>query len=363
MLDDYPAQVKAAYLKMCSDGTVSINLKKPTPNSLRQECVVVYRRKNTLRDKDIVCTFLEIKHEDNLEPSIRQARLNKFRSVQNFLTKDIPNPRYDNIEFIAWLIDFKLDFSNQDQPDFERKNILEDEQVAPATESKVEDGMPSNQGIKKLSAENKIDEGENDGQDNKEKKTEEEEPLAVTIKGADKLRGGQYKRLYFMVAAMVLLGSGAYFAFNDKPDTNNTIQPFVSTDCMYWAGDHYELVSCNPTVGYAQHKIPFDAFEWKNLKKINCPDTLTDNDIGKVWYMKVKNDIELYTAKGRYPLDTNRVLRPLTKYMLDQYIPRKKKVAFLEWALKGISVVAIVAFLGLIWALWAKTRAKKPRLS
>ncbi len=363
MLDDYPAQVKAAYLKMCSDGTVSVNLKKPTPNSLRQESVVVYRRKNTLRDKDIVCTFLELKHEDNLEPFIRQARLNKFRAVQNFLTKDIPNPRYDNIEFIAWLIDFKLDLNGQDHLSTDKENTIQGEKpIEQATlEKDVNDELENDGSAEVYPDENKITEEVGEGQDKKE--IEKEESLELTIKKEVEYGKGKRKRIYAIAALLALFGSGAYFAFNYKPDTNNTIQPFVTTDCMYWAGDHYELVACNSAASHVQHQIPFDAFEWKYLKKINCPDTLTDNDIGKVWYMKVKNDIELYTAKGRYPLDTNRVLRPLSKYMLDQYIPRKKKVAFLEWALKGISAVAIVAFLGLIWALWARASAKKAKLS
>lgn len=364
MPEDYTAQIKAAYDKMCEQGSISPYLKKPTPSNLRRHSLNLYRTKNTLRDKGIICDFLEINlKSDDLEPIIRDAPLKKFKAVQYFFKSKTEEPRDYTIEFIAWLIDFELDLNGQDHLSTNKENTFQEEK--PIEQAKLEkdanDELQNDESAQEYPAENKINEEVGEGQDKKE--IEKEESLELTTKKEVEHGKGKRKRIYAIAALLALFGSGAYFAFNYIPDTNNTIQPFVTTDCMYWTGDHYELVACNSAAGQVQHQIPFDAFEWKYLKKINCPDTLTDNDIGKVWYMKVQNDIELYTAKGRYPLDTNRVLRPLSKYMLDQYIPRKKKVAFLEWALKGISVVAIVAFLGLVWALWARARAKKARLS
>ncbi|MEE1946345.1 hypothetical protein VRU48_14565 [Pedobacter sp. KR3-3] len=312
MLKEYKTAVLKFYEEKKENNLLRDNLKEPTRARLREESLYVFNERYLEKDGPTLKAFFDprSKYNDHVR-SIENFDGDGFKSMYDFFLNQPDIRKKENIELLAWLIDFEpRPYSNWSgeitQP--------------PQPPEPPKPPLPPRKGF----------------------------PFEIKIT--------------IVIASLLLIsGGGVYYFWNNETQQQH---PFVDqSDCMYWAGDHYELISCNPTVGHVQNKIPFDAVEWKNLKKINCPDTLTDNDIGKVWYMKVKNDIEVYTAQGRYPLDTNRVLRPLTKYMLDQYIPRKKKEAFLEWALKGISAVAIVAFLGLIWALWAKARAKKSRLS
>ncbi len=89
--------------------------------------------------------------------------------------------------------------------------------------------------------------------------------------------------------------------------------------CMYWASDHYERVACNEKHGDTL-VIALDTFRLKHFKKINDPDTITQNSIGRVWYIKIDNQIEYFTSDGDYPPEPNRKLKPITLYMIKAHI-------------------------------------------
>lgn len=117
---------------------------------------------------------------------------------------------------------------------------------------------------------------------------------------------------------MILLFTSAlmYWSRNNKSAT-------VSLDgqqCMYWAGDHYEPVSCNQQFGIDTLVIALDSLRLYNFKKINTPDTITRSAIGKVWYIKLKNKLEFYTADGYYPADPKLRVKPITDYIINKYI-------------------------------------------
>jgi len=380
MLDDYPAQVKAAYLKMCRDGMASVNLRKPTPGSLQKECIVVYRRKNGLIDRDIIRTFLEIRGEDNLESEIRRAGLNKFRAVQNFLIREVPNPRYETIEFIAWLIDFRLTTNDNAQivneNQTESSSSLQNPTYVPVPVLIVPETAQAN--------EEPIEPRNIKGNENFEEATDDtncQEPKVelITIDegegGVEMKNGGvtikenippviappqpnKFTALAILVAILLVEGTIAYFGFYQEK-TFIRIVP-VKKECMYWTGEHYEAVSCDSVVVGQQNIIPFHLDEWKYMRKITRPDTLTSNDIGKVWYIKIKNDPEIFTFNGRYPLDTNRVLKPLSQHIYETYIPKKKEVALLRNRLISGGIAFVVTLsVGTWWLFVALIRRRK----
>ena len=89
--------------------------------------------------------------------------------------------------------------------------------------------------------------------------------------------------------------------------------------CMYWANDQYQAIACDQKIEGAL-VMEIDIEKLNQLKRITRPDTLTKRDLGKTWYVKINRDsAEFYTANGNYPLDTNRILRPLTPYILNKY--------------------------------------------
>lgn len=89
--------------------------------------------------------------------------------------------------------------------------------------------------------------------------------------------------------------------------------------CMYWTGEHYEAISCEQTVGDVAI-IAKDTVKLNHLKKIMHPDTLTQNSLGKVWYVKTYEGLEFYTSDGFHPIYSERRLRPITMRILNKYI-------------------------------------------
>lgn len=96
-----------------------------------------------------------------------------------------------------------------------------------------------------------------------------------------------------------------------------------SKQCMYWQGDHYEVVGCKIKIDHAS-VIALDEQKVNRLKRITRIDTLGEKDLGKVWYVKIRVDsAEFYTDSGAYPLDARKRLLPITPYILNKYILKK----------------------------------------
>ena len=92
---------------------------------------------------------------------------------------------------------------------------------------------------------------------------------------------------------------------------------------MYWTGDQYQSVGCSVKVDHAA-VIALDKEKLVGLKKINRLDTITEKDLGKVWYVKIRQDsAEFYTDSGTYPLNNKKKLMPMTSYILNKYILHK----------------------------------------
>lgn len=384
MLDDYPVQIKAAYDKMSKDGPISPYLKKPTPSNLRKHALNLYRKKHALRDKGIICDFLEINlDEDNLEPIIRDAPLKKFKTIQNFFKSKTEDPRDYTIEFIAWLIDFK-----QQEAKTEINIEVLDDQTSPVGPGTIIIPIPFESKAQTVERGNELSEPEQ----RKEDKNVEEAPNEQSSEnppksettiidkghgGAEMANGGivinpeiktiivdpprwSFMALIVLVFMLVAEGTIAYFGFYYNKSIVQTQSE--GKKCMYWTGTYYEASACNLPIKSTQEIIPINLFEWQNLKKITQRDTITEKDIGRVFYYKVKNDLEIFTAKGRYPLDTNRVLKPLTKYMYDMYFPKIKKIASLEQGLVAGGIGSVmISSVGLWWLTVVQIRSKKKK--
>lgn len=93
--------------------------------------------------------------------------------------------------------------------------------------------------------------------------------------------------------------------------------------CMYWTGEHYEAISCEQTVGDVAI-IAKDTVKLNHLKKIMHPDTLTQNSLGKVWYVKTYEGLEFYTSDGFHPIYSEKRLKPITTHIIDKYILKDK---------------------------------------
>jgi len=109
-----------------------------------------------------------------------------------------------------------------------------------------------------------------------------------------------------------ILSVGAYLLYNK--DEN----------CMYWAADHYEPVSCNEKGKGLL--VPLNPEKIKSFRKITRKDTITEWSVGKLYYIKNNNDIECYTEGGNYPLNITRSLKVITQYIFDKYLRKNNAV-------------------------------------
>lgn len=88
--------------------------------------------------------------------------------------------------------------------------------------------------------------------------------------------------------------------------------------CMYWTGTEYRAVDCDTQIKDAQ-VIALNQQKLDHFKKITLPDTMTFNSLKKVWYSKINNQVEFFTSKGKHPVNGERILKPVTIYILEKY--------------------------------------------
>jgi len=126
------------------------------------------------------------------------------------------------------------------------------------------------------------------------------------------------KRSLVATLLFILIVGVVYWLQKDSPQTHMPLSLMAGEGCMYWTGDHYKQVSCNENHGDTLI-VALDTFRLRHLKKINRPDTITQNAIGSIWYIKTNGVIEYFTAGGYYPLDPKRKLNVLTNYIFRKY--------------------------------------------
>lgn len=89
--------------------------------------------------------------------------------------------------------------------------------------------------------------------------------------------------------------------------------------CMYWAGDHFQRVPCDKKIPDT-YVVALDTFRLRHFKKITAVKTITHRDKGCVWYSKIGNHLEYFTADGKHPIVMNYELKPITDYIIDTHI-------------------------------------------
>jgi len=91
-----------------------------------------------------------------------------------------------------------------------------------------------------------------------------------------------------------------------------------NTECMYWAGDHYEAIPCGKAVDDMM-VVALDTVLLRRQKKLD-PRNITVNDIRKVYYFKSKGKMEFYAAPGNHPIENRMRLKPLTDNIYEKYL-------------------------------------------
>ncbi|MCH5718552.1 hypothetical protein [Niabella hibiscisoli] len=126
---------------------------------------------------------------------------------------------------------------------------------------------------------------------------------------------------------LALLVSATGIIIYQAKNNDGSIMPIGSSadgkQCMYWTGDHYEAVPCSRKIDDVI-VIALDTVKLRRFKKITRPDTITENDIGRVWYTRINKQLEFYTAYDNHPTQPQFRLKPITGYIIDKYIQHRQ---------------------------------------
>lgn len=309
MYADYQGSILKKLEKEKSAGILSLRLSQPTPAKLKEECIEVCMVRFDGIDENILSAFFG-KQPDRPAyiKAIKRCETSKFKPMLNFINRRTVNPDTRIVELLAWLIDFEprpWDMNKKYESDSEELIIRKGGQ------QKGEDD--------KASAETKV-EAHKPGIDKKRLQTATNPNLSAQLNSSFKpdTKKINNKRVLLVVALCLLLVSSFYF-FSKRENTGN--KQDKEQACMYWSFDHYEPVSCNKKMGDIM-VIALDTVKQKYFKKIMKEDTITYNSIGKLWYIKINNKLEYYTARGKHPLNPTLILKPITAHIIDTWVSR-----------------------------------------
>lgn len=306
MPEDYKKVVLAYYEEKVNGGNISPNLLDATPGSLREECILIYRKRHSTKDDEIINSFFS-----NVDPKngsfslLENSFAVKFKQMPKILKGKVKNPGIKYIELLAWLIDFRPRPSTSYYKSFYTNESFE---------TIIDRNNSEEDNENKTGNRNLIYEDESQTEEKKlDLVSTAIETITSSTDRSKKSKLGNLKKrttiitLIFMIAASI----GVY-----------TIFPTTS-QCMYWTGNNYKTTGCDIIIGDTPI-IALNKYKLTHLKRITKPDTLTLKDIGKAWYTKITLDsAEFYTDSGEYPLDTKKKLRPASKFIIEKYVLRK----------------------------------------
>lgn len=290
MYSDYKAAVVNSYQQKRKKGSLSLNLQQPTPAKLKKECLSVYGIRRSHNDLEILSQFFGHRAEEvAYEAAIRKMDTDKFRPLVKLLNGKVRETEDKNIALLSWLIDFKPRPYRFGSSLTNNKTFADGHKEQ--TDTLIIDEKPGTAPL------------------------EVEDLNIVTGMGTGgALKSGNRMNYFHEYKMQGLIGLGILIIsvlgisfYTSKPQ------------CMYWTGDQYEATACD-TKAPNIHPILANDFKLEHFKRITQRDTLTYQDVGKVWYASVDKQIEFYTIPGEDPRLAGRQLRPMSKYIFEKYI-------------------------------------------
>lgn len=108
MFEDYRNRVLLTYKEKKESKALSPKLTSPTPKNLKDECLVAIKSRIKKKDESLIKDFFNSGNEStDYSPSIRKFELDRFRPLVKFLNEKIERTDPNNVELLAWLIDFE----------------------------------------------------------------------------------------------------------------------------------------------------------------------------------------------------------------------------------------------------------------
>lgn len=305
MFSEYKVRVLSMYKLKQKEGSLPLNLMHPTPARLKKECLIAFEKAKAGDIKTVSDFFGPRENHTVYEQAIRRMETDKFRPLEGFLKGKVQNPDDKNIELLAWLIDFP------NRP-YKFESGVQVTEHLPIV--KVE-GEELNQPLSEDDTQNFF------GGDNRQPPTPEPE-----ISGTSRFRPVlKYKKHIIITLIVIILG--AVGVSIKRSEIGNSLPNLLTSGdpCMYWTGQLYLEVACDKQVPNAI-VIGLDPYRLEHFKKISRLDSISESDIGTVWYYKIKRDkVEFYTSGGPHPDFPKKQLKPMTMYMYNKYVKPFKK--------------------------------------
>lgn len=309
MFTEYQEDVVRAYEQKKTTPGFSERLVKVTTAGVKAECADVCAKRYLRQDERALSRyFKELTDQQGYLDLINSKDADDFKSVYQFLNGKTTKPREEIIELSAWLIDFQprpylrwVEERKADQPVIEEEEKTRKEEKD--EEKVVERGLEPE---KEKEAKNEVDlqKKEEDHKLHDEKKILNKATLITIV-------------VSITFAAVLVLS--LLFKPVDPPP-HKPVKIGQNSQCMYWKGDHYEATACGQNHGDTL-TLPLDNARLLHLRRIHNPRTsITYASIGHVWYFRTPDSLVYFTDSGAYPLDTNRRLLPITRYMIDHHI-------------------------------------------
>ncbi len=314
MYRDYLDDIISSYRTAAAEASIPQRLIQPTPGRIKDECLSVCKTRFQKTDlRTLAAFFGNETNQESMLRAIRRCERDRFKPLANFL-KGITNTTDDlNIELLAWLIDF----SNRPF----KPEAYENESFGKQYKT-WDNKVPEDKEIERKMEEPRI-------VDNEDTNVDKTYGIGLTIE-VPKVGGeipvvnrsahsNQRQKMVIAIISVLLLLilAGLYFARNRE--TTFGIVNNGQQKCMMWVGDHYVPTSCEPRREDTL-VVAFDIKRVNNFKRITQTDTITILSIGRVWYIRRNGQIEYYTAGGRHPIEPDRMLKPLTKYMIEKHL-------------------------------------------
>jgi hypothetical protein len=337
---DYIKLVTETYKKMRSDNKLSTLLARPTRANIRRECLHVFDNRYRREDDNILRGFFGLADS---KPAfltlLERSKAEQFRTLNNYLNEETENTDHANLELLAWLIDFRhrpwsrrmdvilneeerliLTESVNNPPNNpvtiniepERIDLEEDKEKPDINVEDVDNTGSKKAEIQSEENEPKTSTGEPEnipGNDPADKSLDEPSPLPLGTVLKNSRWGTGRKRSVAMIALiLVLCTSGIFIIWQAMAQ---------QTGCMYWTGDQYVPVSCDEEPN-GRVFLPLDVKKMKSFERITRKDTITEQSIGKIYYIKDSNTIEYYTYSGNYPEDLKRYVKKLSRRIFEK---------------------------------------------
>jgi len=331
MFEDFKNAVLEFYAEKKAKGQLSNNLLKPTKAQLRKECLLILKHRYLQKDDETIRAFFDPTRKfENHELSITKFDLEDFKSLQNFFLGQPSIRKEENIKLLAWLINFEprpyvfgTTYGTVEQPESTSDSDALEQVATSEIETSPKEVISGEVAI--------IPESKSETFGDVKPSTPWKKIASISLLSILFLSLGIliYSKnesgdsiisddIISTPKVNIINASNPQKAIEPKP---NNIE---KKQCMYWNDDRYEAIACDqPITGTSI--IPLDQKKLINFRRIKNLDTINTTHIGKAWYFKIaKDSIVLFTGSGSYPLDTNRILRPLSSYMLNKYILSKR---------------------------------------